>query len=397
MSKIIILGDPHIGKSSVLSRATIGSALNSRVIDQSNLLDWTLDQAIEHQATHIIITGDIFDDPKPHPSLLALFIGWVKKCQANGIQLHIIIGNHDLLRSGNFYTSPLDVLTECEIENVSVYNSIDTIFIDNLAFTLIPFRDRKSFNVDSNATALALLQDNLVYELSLIPISFTKIVVGHLAIEDSIPVGDEIDDLSNELFCSVEMFAGYDYVWMGHVHTPQVMSRDPYIAHIGSMDISNFGETDQKKILVLIDSSNPKFFQEIPIPTRALRKISVSIPQDTKDTTQFVREEIEKHTDLNKAIVKVEIQLASIDLLDVDRSAIEKFLYQSGVFSVAGISQSKKIALIKQSESQKIINVSMDVPSSIKMYANAFVDRDKQDSFISLSKEIYQEFLIGKE
>jgi DNA repair protein SbcD/Mre11 len=397
LSKIIILGDPHLGKASVLGRAGIGAALNSRVVDQSNLLDYTLEQAIEHQASHVIITGDIFEDPKPHPSLLALFIGWVKKCQANGIQLHIIVGNHDLLRSGNFYTSPLDVLTECEMEDINVYNSIDTIFIDSLAFTLIPFRDRKSFNVDSNAAAIALLQDNLVYELSLIPMPFTKIVVGHLAIEGSIPVGDEIDDLSNELFCPVEMFTGYDYVWMGHVHKPQVMSRKPYVAHIGSMDISNFGETDQKKILVLIDSSNPKFFQEILIPTRSLRKINILIPENTKDTTQFVKEEIEKHTDLDKAIVKVEIQLVSIDLLDVDRSLIEKLLYQKGVFSVAGISQSKKIALIKQSESQKIINVSMDVSSSIKMYSDAFVDKDKQDNFISLSREIYQEFLTGKE
>jgi hypothetical protein len=58
MSQAIILGDVHLGKSMAIGKVGLGSALNSRIADQLNLLDWTLDQAIEHNADHIIITGN---------------------------------------------------------------------------------------------------------------------------------------------------------------------------------------------------------------------------------------------------------------------------------------------------------------------------------------------------
>src|SRR5271170_2080291 len=98
MSKVIILGDPHIGKGVSIGKVTLGSTLNSRVVDQISLLDHVLDRAIDLSADHIIITGDTFEDPKPHPSLLAIFVAWLKKCQVHGVYVHIILGNHDILR-----------------------------------------------------------------------------------------------------------------------------------------------------------------------------------------------------------------------------------------------------------------------------------------------------------
>src|ERR1700686_598071 len=101
MNTALILGDLHIGKNTAQGKAGIGSYLNSRIADQINLLDYVLDYAIEHAIGHIIITGDCFEDTKPHPSLIAIFIAWLKKCQAHGIRVYIILGNHDMIRSGS--------------------------------------------------------------------------------------------------------------------------------------------------------------------------------------------------------------------------------------------------------------------------------------------------------
>src|SRR5208283_4579802 len=146
MTTAIILGDPHVGKGTNIGKSGIGSSLNSRIVDQLNLLDWTLDRAIEHHASHIIITGDVFEDPKPHPSLIVLFMSWCKKCQANGVRVVIIMGNHDVFRSGYTYTSPLDIITEADMEGIDVYKDINTIIIGTSAFTLVPYRDRKAFS-----------------------------------------------------------------------------------------------------------------------------------------------------------------------------------------------------------------------------------------------------------
>lgn len=387
----LILGDPHLGKGLNIGKVGLGANLNSRVADQLNLLNWTLEYALENEIDHIIITGDVFEDPKPHPSLIAILIAWLKKCQAHYVHVHIIMGNHDMMRSGAVFTSSLDIISEMDLDYINVYKHINTIIIGTSAFTFLPFRDRKSFSVSVNDDALNLIRDSLVYELSSIPNTYKKILVGHLAIEGSIPVGDEIDDIANELYCPIDMFAGYDCVWMGHVHKPQIMNKqNPYIAHIGSMDVSNFGETDQKKHIVIVDceASNDTYRVEY-LPTRALKKLSIVVPKDTEDTTAYVIEEIKKaESDFSQSIVRVEISLAAPDLKSVNKSQIEGFLTKQGAFNVTGISESKKVALIKK-DAAAAIDTKMDVPTAIKAYADKYVDAHARANYIELSMEIY--------
>jgi exonuclease SbcD len=392
MSTTIILGDVHLGKGTSIGKAGIGANLNSRIVDQMNLLDWVLDRASEHSANEIIITGDIFEEPNPSANLITLFISWLMKCQAHEINVHIIIGNHDILRSGSTYYSPLDIITESNIENVYVYKHADTVFVGNFAYTLIPFRDRKSFNSESNADALLMVKEMLAYELAGIPISYKKILIGHLAIEGSIPVGDEIDDMTNELFCPVSMFAGYDYVWMGHVHKPQVMSSNPYVAHIGSMDLSNFGESDHEKHIVVIDQDSDKIFFKEKIPTRKLKKISITIPKDTEDTTDFLIKELEKmDDDFDKSIVKLDIALASSDMKSIDKKKISKLLANKGVYNIATFSESKKINVVKKDVNNTIDN-SFDVAAAIKKYGELHVNIKVRDKYMQVANEIFSDY-----
>ena len=392
MSVNLILGDVHAGRSLALGRPGIGSALNSRIVDQFNILEWALDRAIEHMAENIIITGDIFQDSKPHPTIITLFVSWLKKCTDNNINVHITAGNHDLLRSGQFHMSALDIISAADIEGVYVYKHISTLHTQGASFTLMPFRDRRSFNTDSNIQALQHIKDALPYELAGIDAYNAKVVVGHFAIEGSIPVGDELDDLANELFCPVEMFKGYDFTWMGHVHKPQILSKSPYVSHIGSMDLSDFGETDHTKVIVIFDPSKSEPYKYIDIPTRPLKKISVSVPIGNINTTEFVLKELKtKHNDLQKSIVNLNITLGSPDLLSVDRAQIENCLTNLGTFHIARISEEKKVAAIKKNSVVDSIDSTVNELTAIKMYANANVDTNVKDDFISLANSIVNE------
>lgn len=388
MSSVLILGDVHLGKGTGIGKNSTGTGLNTRIIDQLKLLDWTLDNAIDSCCEHIIITGDIFEEPKPHHSLVVAFIDWLKKCECYDISVHIIAGNHDLLRSGSFYTSPLDIISVAELEKCRVYKDIETFYVNNVSFTILPFRDRKSYVSNSNQEAVSLLQQSIDYEFCEIPLFCTKVVVGHLAIEGSIFVGDEVDDVSNELFCPISMFRNFDYVWMGHVHSPQVMSKSPYVAHIGSMDISNFGEQDHKKHIVIFDTEDNKY-KQIQIPTRSLKKISINVPKDVENTTEFVINEIkEKKISLEKSIVKLEIVLSDPQLKPVDRAEVEKFVYDGGAFNIAGLSESKKTVIVKKEVSENI-DTKMDVATAVNMWAKSKwpsetdYDAEKRANYVS--------------
>lgn len=218
----LILGDVHLGKIGQLGKAGIGSALNSRIIDQLKLLEWTLEQAINNMADNIIITGDIFQDPKPHPTIIMLFIEWLRQVSSHNIKVFIIVGNHDLIRSGQMRSSALDIIGISDIEGVYIHHNITTIHTLGASYTLLPFSDRRSYDTNVNADALSMLGAKLPYEAASIEASQYKVLIGHLALAGSLPVGDEIDDMANELLCPLDMFSSYDFTWMGHIHKPQI-------------------------------------------------------------------------------------------------------------------------------------------------------------------------------
>src|SRR5690606_21370946 len=137
-------------------------------------LDWILDVADRELVNDIILTGDIFEEPKPEPHLIAAFFNWLNRCKTNNIKVHIIMGNHDFVRIGGQYRSSIDVIVEANIDNVDVYKNMETIIIGETAYTMMPYRDRKSMSCSSNKDALDMIKSALAYQLSSIPAYFTK-------------------------------------------------------------------------------------------------------------------------------------------------------------------------------------------------------------------------------
>lgn len=301
MSSILILGDVHLGKSKNLGKSTIHSNCNSKIFDQKNILDWTLNEAEENFVSDIYLTGDVFEDPNPSYEIINIFIEWVKKVELSGINLHIILGNHDYKRIENSYYSPLDIIKSLDLNNVFVYYNQNTKLYDSgVGVTVLPFNDRKSLFKDSLAEAKEYVKNYLSFERSLIPNSYYSIAIGHFALDGALYVGDEIDDISNEIILPLDFFQDYDFTWMGHVHKFQVMRETPHISHIGSMDISDFGEADESKYIILFNLESKKFDKKL-IPTRKLEKIKIVLEDDDIESKI-------SNLDLKNKIISVEIE-----------------------------------------------------------------------------------------
>lgn len=395
MSVTLIVGDLHLGKGMGIGRPGIGPSLNGRIADQFKLLDWILEQAIEYHASVIIFTGDIFEEIKPEYSLMIYFLAWLKRCEHHNMDIHIIAGNHDIKRSGSHYISALDVIQSAEISNTTVYKQIDTVYNGTVGFTLFPFRDRRSLNYDSAQKAIERLKGILQYEVEDIPDTYDKVLIGHMALEGSIIVGDEFDDTANELMCPLEMFTGYQYVWMGHVHRPQVRSKKPYISHIGSLDISDFGETDHTKIVIVYDSKLPNKFREIIVPSRPLRVLKLNLTS-SEDTTQAILTGLKSLHDsisLIDAILKIEVQLHGSDAVNADRSVIQNAVNTYGVHYLCNFTESRTVCVIPQEKRTDLDNT-ISPKAAIKMWAcdQARINLAEKDLFIEMSNQIIDEY-----
>jgi hypothetical protein len=158
------------------------------------------------------------------------------------------------------------------------------------------------------------------------------------------------------------------------------------------MDISNFGETDQKKHIVIFDCNQNNDFEIEYLPVRPLKKVSIIVPKDIDDTEKYVLDQIGGMKDeWAKAIIKVEIELSSPELKSIGKAAIEKYFTSKGAFGIASVSETRKTIVVKKSARGAIDN-KMDVVSAINTYARAHVDEDMRTDFTELAIDIYNQY-----
>jgi DNA repair exonuclease SbcCD nuclease subunit len=397
--KVILVGDVHLGRGSSIGKSSDSGILNSRIQDQLDLLDWIYNQCILHSVKTIILTGDIYQDFRPHPALIGFFFRWLKKCEHDGITVHIVLGNHDIIRSGQYVVSAIDLVSDVEMTYANVYKSISRLELDDFTIVFMPFRDKRMYEVKTTEEALNLLSNELQTVIQE-PSSKIKVAIGHLAIEGSIPIGDEISDSLNELFIPPEMLEWFDYVWMGHIHNPHVIQhKNPYAAHIGSLDRSDFSklEVSVDKIAILLDSDNPNKFTELVLPTRPLRNINIDVPID-KDPTEFVINELcllSKKLCFSRAIVRLEIQLGA-EADSVDREKIDSYLKNNlEVFHICGFSETHSIAQIQINPEDEFDNT-MEIAQTINKWAdtrqNIFDNDEDRELFKRFAHEVRQEY-----
>jgi exonuclease SbcD len=392
MNRSLIIGDCHIGKGVSFGKSS-SDGLNSRIIDQINILNWILNYSINNNISRLILTGDIFEEARPDTVLVVIFVDWLKSCVDCGIDVHIIVGNHDLKRVGNRYTSMLHIIEAAEIDGIYIYNRIHTIHTPGVSFTMMPFRDRRALNAASVAEAESFLISCLPYELSEIPTENKKVVVGHLAFEGSF-ITDEVDDVSNEIMISPAKFLGYDYVWMGHVHAPQVVNKNnPYAAHVGSMDISDFGETKHKKIMVLFDPDSSEKFKNIEIPTRPMRRVRIDIPKG-KDPTEHLSDilkDMNKESSLKDSTIKIEIKIEDPNASEIDRNKINNLLSKYDVYHIASFSESKNVAVVP-SDKKHIDDCAIEPRAAVKLWTDLPENEcDDKEELTTLLNDIISE------
>lgn len=389
-SKTIIIGDCHIGAGTSIGRS-LGNSLNSRIIDQFNILDWILSTALEREVSRFVFTGDLFEEMKPDHNIVVKFIDWLKDCSINGVECHIIAGNHDLKRVGSKYSSVLDIIEAADIENVWIYNHIYTLESEGANFTFLPFRDRRSLSASSCLEGINKIEELIQFESSF-DNSVKKILVGHVAIEKSFYT-DEVDDISNELMFPLSSFEGFDYVWMGHVHNPQIMQKKPLIEHVGSMDLSDFGETKHVKNLILYDSKTDTI-ERIPIPSRPLRRIRLEISDDKDPTESVINEILKTNKDypFENSIVKFEIKITNPDSNQIDRKKILDVLSELKISHVASFSESRAMVIVPASKMQ-IQDTSISPKDAVKLISNVFEyeNEEEKDEFLSICNSIIEE------
>lgn len=271
--KFLHLSDLHLGKN-----------LNgfSLYQDQAYILHQVVQIAQNEQIEAVIIAGDIFDKSVPNSQAIQLFDEFLTSWAELNLPVFIISGNHDnaqrvafganLFKQNNIFISP-------------VYNgNISPITLEDnfgkINFYLLPFLKPttvRNFFPDEEITSYNQAIEVALKNISLntnernILIAHQFVTGAYICDSEDIVVGG-IDNIDANLF------QDFDYVALGHLHTPQTVLRES-IRYCGTLLKYSFSEINQEKSLTIVDffTKNDINIKTIPLsPLHDMRKLKGS-------------------------------------------------------------------------------------------------------------------------
>lgn len=268
--KIMHLSDLHIGK-----KVNEYSMLQDQIYILKEILQIIDDEKVET----VIIAGDVYDRSLPPNEALELFDEFLYQLSSRNVNVFVISGNHD---SPERISYGGRMMTENKIFLSPVYDgNVKPITLNDdygeVNFYLLPFVRpadiRRYFpdeNIENYTDAVKVAVDNMNVDFSERNILVThQFVTGaELSESEDIIVGGT-DNVSGEVF------DGFDYVALGHIHREQTVGKNN-IRYCGTPLKYSFSEAKHIKSVTILDFNDKGNieYSKVPLtPFRDMREI----------------------------------------------------------------------------------------------------------------------------
>lgn len=320
--KIMHLSDLHIGK-----KVNEYSMLQDQIYILKEILHIIDNEKVET----VIIAGDVYDRSLPPNEALELFDEFLYQLSGRNVNVFVISGNHD---SPERISYGGRMMTENKIFLSPVYDgNVKPITLNDdygeVNFYLLPFVRpadiRRYFpdeNIENYTDAVKVAIDNMNVDFSERNILVThQFVTGaELSESEDIIVGGT-DNVSGEVF------DGFDYVALGHIHREQTVGKDN-IRYCGTPLKYSFSEAKNIKSVTILnfnDKGNIEY-SKIPLtPLRDMREIrgtyyelTLKSNYESTNTEDYLHITLTDEEDIPDAIGKLRSIYPNIMKLDYD-------------------------------------------------------------------------------
>ena len=320
--KIMHLSDLHIGK-----KVNEYSMLQDQVYILKEILRIIDNEKVET----VIIAGDVYDRSLPPNEALELFDEFLYQLSGRNVNVFVISGNHD---SPERISYGGRMMTENKIFLSPVYDgNVKPITLNDdygeVNFYLLPFVRpadiRRYFpdeNIENYTDAVKVAIDNMNVDFNERNILVThQFVTGaELSESEDIIVGGT-DNVSGEVF------DGFDYVALGHIHREQTVGKDN-IRYCGTPLKYSFSEAKHIKSVTILDFNDKGNieYSKIPLtPFRDMREIrgtyyelTLKSSYESTNTEDYLHITLTDEEDIPDAIGKLRSIYPNIMKLDYD-------------------------------------------------------------------------------
>ncbi len=267
--KLIHLSDLHLGK-----RVNEFSMLE----DQRYILKQILAVVDEQMPQGLILAGDIYDKPVPPGEAVQLFDWFLTELADREISVFAVSGNHDsperlafgarLMSGRGIYVSPV---YDGKVEQVCLKDEFGRIYIHLMPF-LKPLMVRHAFEGQEPKTYEEALK--IALEHMKIDTSQRNVLVAHQFVTGASRCESEellVGGLDN---VSAGLFDEFDYVALGHIHSPQKIGRET-VRYCGTPLKYSFSEAGQEKSVTLVEVLEKGNCRVTAIPLKPMRDMRI--------------------------------------------------------------------------------------------------------------------------
>lgn len=283
--KLFHLSDLHIGK-----RVNEFSMLE----DQKYILRQILKAAKEYQPDGIILAGDIYDKPVPAAEAVQVFDDFLTSLSEMKLPVFMISGNHDsaervsyggrLMKKSGIYVAPV---YEGKTEKVELKDDYGKVCIHLLPF-IKPAAVRHAFEggeYEKEAETVCDYQSAVKMAVSHMEIEegARNVLVAHQFVTGAMRCESEEVSVGGLDNVDASVFDDFDYVALGHIHSPQAVGREQ-VRYCGTPLKYSFSEAGQEKTITVVELKEKGNTQITFIslqPLRDMRKIRGSYMEVT--------------------------------------------------------------------------------------------------------------------
>lgn len=254
--------------------------------DQKYILNQVLEMVDNEKIDSVIIAGDVFDKSIPSEAAIRLFDGFLNCLALKSVKTFIISGNHDsddrlnygsaLFESNNIYIS---AIFEGKIKKYSVDDG--TVETDIYLLPFVKASQVKHYYPDAEINTY---EDavRIILENTDIDSKKKNVLVAHQfvagkgedpALGGSEGAGTQSVGLVEKI--GYTLFDKFDYVALGHIHSPQRVGRDE-VRYSGSPLKYSISEVNNEKSvpIITLDKKDGVSIDLIPLkPMRDLRHL----------------------------------------------------------------------------------------------------------------------------
>lgn len=279
-------------------------------------LNWIIQTLKDEKIDLLLIAGDIFDTPTPPHQSLEMFYDFLYRVSKETFtQTLIIAGNHD---SGLLLEAPSKILSHHRVKvwgKLSINPEDHWIKIGAIEICALPFFRSYELLPNGEGDILEALKKYLVKEKT----GPQLLMLHHLAENFDEAGSEQVISLSGVNSIPKELLSTFDYVALGHIHKPQMITSKIYYS--GSPIQMRFSESNKKSVQILNLEKDVIENQRKEIPI--FREL-ISIKTDAASYKEDL-EKLEMRTELTPMVeVQIKLNAPQIGLIDEIKSIVDK-------------------------------------------------------------------------